>query len=109
MDNTGHIVVLVTTATEAEAQYIGDVLLRARQAACTNILSHVSSAYWWQGHIESAEEHLLVVKTMASCLDKLITLVKQNHSYSVPEIIAIPLAGGNPDYLNWIDEEVCKE
>ena len=109
MDDTGHIVVFITAGTETEAQRIRDILLQTRQAACVNILPKINSAYWWQGQIESAEEHLLTVKTKASRLGALIDLVKRNHSYGVPEIIALPIMGGNPDYLAWIDKEVCEE
>jgi periplasmic divalent cation tolerance protein len=109
MDNTGHIVVFITASNEAEAHRIRDVVLQARQAACVNILSGISSSYWWHRRVESAEEHLLIVKTTASRLDTLIDLAKQNHSYKVPEIIAMPIVGGNPDYLAWIDKEVCAE
>ena len=109
MDDTGHIVVFITAGTETEAQRIRDLLLQARQAACVNILPKMNSTYWWQGRLESAEEHLLIVKTMASRLKAVIDLAKQNHSYKVPEIIAMPIVGGNPDYLAWIDKEVCTE
>ncbi len=109
MDDKGHIVVLITAGTETEAQRIRDVLLQARHASCVNILSKMSSTYWWQGRLESADEHLLIVKTTASRLRAIIDLAKQNHSYKVPEIIAIPIVGGNPDYLTWIDKEVCAE
>ena len=109
MDDTGHIVVFITAGTGTEAQRLRDVLLKSRQAACVNIIPKMNSAYWWQGQIESAEEHLLIAKTKASRFDALVRLVKQNHSYGVPEIIAMPVVGGNPDYLAWIDKEVCEE
>jgi periplasmic divalent cation tolerance protein len=100
-----HIVVLITIDTSANAQKLADKLLSARKAACVNIIPKVSSQYWWQGKIEKADEVMLVVKTRAALLDELITLVKQNHTYSVPEIIALPIIGGNPDYLAWLEKE----
>jgi len=102
MKESDNVVVLIT-ATEEEAHGLTDLLLRQRKAACVNILSKVHSRYWWQGKIESDDESLLIVKTKASLLDQLISLVKENHSYEVPEIIALPIVGGNQDYLNWID------
>jgi len=102
MKESDNVVVLIT-ATEEEAHGLTDLLLRQRKAACVNILSKVHSRYWWQGKIESDNESLLIVKTKASLLDQLISLVKENHSYEVPEIIALPIVGGNQDYLNWID------
>jgi len=66
----------------------------------------VSSLFWWQGKIDSAQESLLIVKTTASRLNELVTLVKELHSYDVPEIVAIPIVGGNQEYLEWIGKEV---
>jgi periplasmic divalent cation tolerance protein len=100
-----HIVVFITIDTTANAHKLADKLLSARKAACVNIIPKVSSQYWWQGKIEKADEVMLVVKTRAALLDELIALVKQNHPYSVPEIIAIPIIGGNPDYLAWLEKE----
>ncbi len=70
------------------------------------IVPRVSSLFWWQGKIDSARESLLIVKTTASQLNELVTLVKEIHSYDVPEIIAMPIVGGNQDYLEWIGKEV---
>ncbi len=106
MERFGQIVLFVTTADTEEAHRIADLLLEARKAACVNIVPRVSSSFWWQGKPESAEESLLIVKTEASVLDEVIRLVKQGHSYDVPEIIALPIIGGNPDYLDWIGSEV---
>ncbi len=65
-----------------------------------------SGNYFFFRKLESAQESLLVVKTRASRLPGIISLVKHRHSYSVPEIIALPIVGGNPDYLEWIEKEV---
>ena len=100
-----HIVVFITIDTTANARKLADKLLTARKAACVNLIPKVSSQYWWQGKIEKADEVMLVVKTRAALLDELIALVKQNHPYSVPEIIALPILGGNPDYLAWLETE----
>ncbi len=107
MDGGGHIIVFVTVGTEAEAAKTRDILLEARQAACVSVLSNVSSAYWWNGRLESATESLLIVKTMRKCLEEVIELVKRTNSNAVPEIIALPIVAGNPEYLTWIDKEVC--
>jgi periplasmic divalent cation tolerance protein len=100
------IVVFITTANAEEAQRIADVLLSERKAACINIVPNVSSLFWWQGKLESAEESLLIVKTKASVLDDVISLVKKHHGYDVPEVIALPIIGGSQDYLEWMDKEV---
>jgi len=74
--------------------------------ACVNIVPEVSSLFWWQDKLDSAQESLLIIKTRALLLDQIVTLVKEIHSYEVPEIIALPVIGGNQDYLEWIDKEV---
>jgi len=104
-----YLVVFITTANAVEAHRIANILISERKAACINIVPQVHSRFWWQGKIDSADETLLIVKTKASLLDQLIGLVKENHSYEVPEIIALPIMGGNQDYLKWIDDEIEKE
>jgi len=105
MAEPSYIVVLVTTGSPEEAQKISSALLEQKKAACVNIVPQVSSRFWWQGELDSAEESLLIIKTRASLLDEIISIVKKIHSYEVAEVIALPIVGGNPDYLNWIGEE----
>ncbi len=106
MSNNQHVIVLITTPTDQEAQKISRLLLDKKKAACVNTVPSIVSGYWWQGKIESGQESLLIVKTKASLLPQIIELVKSVHSYEVPEIIALPVIGGNPDYLNWIDQSI---
>jgi len=106
MEESAYIVLFITTATAEEAQRISKVLLNQRKVACVNIVPKVSSLFWWQDKLDSAQESLLIVKTKASQLNEIVRLVKELHSYDVPEIIALPIAGGNQDYLEWIDKEV---
>ncbi len=106
MEEFAYIVLFITTATTEEAQRISRVLLEQRKVACVNIVPGVSSFFWWQDKIDSAQESLLIVKTKASQLTELVRLVKKLHSYDVPEIIAMPIVGGNQDYLEWINNEV---
>ena len=82
-----------------------DKLLAERKAACVNIIPKVESHYRWQGKIESDDELLLIVKTRITLLDEIITLVKENNHYTIPKIIAMPIVGGNADYLQWIEKE----
>jgi periplasmic divalent cation tolerance protein len=105
-DSGGAIVVFITASSSEEVAQISDILLNTRKAAGVNIVSGMDSKYWWKGRLESSKENLLVVKTKASVLDDVVKLVKQIHSYEVPEIIAVPVIGGNQDYLKWIDAEV---
>ena len=106
MTENDNVVILITAGTEEEAHKIADRLLTQRKAACVNIVPAVSSVYWWQGKLESDQESLLIIKTRAGLLDEIVSLVKEIHSYDVPEIIALPIVGGNQDYLDWIGKEV---
>ena len=106
MKEPGEIVVFVTAGTEEEARRIAELLLDQRKAACVNVVPKVDSLFWWQGKLDSAQESLLIIKTKASLLPDVVSLVKGIHSYEVPEIIAMPIIGGNEDYLKWINSEV---
>ena len=105
MENDQNIVIFITTGTDGEARRVAEVLLEQRKASCINIVPTVKSLFWWKDRIESDQESLLIVKGKASLLDEIVSLVKGVHSYDVPEVIALPIIGGNPDYLNWIGEE----
>ena len=104
MEKHDSIVILITSAT-GQASHIAEVLLHHRKAACVNIVPEVNSLFWWQGKPDSARESLIIVKTRASLLSEVIALVKEVHSDEVPEIIALPIVGGNQNYLDWIVEE----
>ena len=104
MEDAAHIIILITTANADEAQQISRLLLEQRKIACANIIPEVNSRFWWHDQIESARESLLIAKTKASLLPEIIDIVKGAHSYTVPEIIALPVVGGNQDYLEWIDK-----
>ena len=106
MENDQKVVIFITTGTDEEAQKIAEVLLKKRKAACVNMVPGVSSRFWWKGHLDSDQESLLIVKAKASMLDEIVGLVKEVHSYDVPEVIALPIIGGNSYYLDWIDKEL---
>ena len=106
MDTHTYIIVFITTDSAIEAQQVAEVLLEHRKVACVNIVSDVESHFWWAENIELAKESLLIVKTRAVLLPEVINLVKSVHSYSTPEIIALPIIGGNHDYLDWIGDNV---
>lgn len=104
-----YIVVLITTPQTEESKKIADKLVREKIAACVNIIPQVNSMFWWENKVNNEPESLLIIKTTKNQLKKLITTVKEIHAYSVPEIIALPIIGGNEDYLKWIEESVEKE
>jgi len=98
-----YIVVFVTTANKIEAQKIAESLIDKKLAACVNIVDKLSSLFMWEGKLDKARESLLIIKSKKEKLPRIIRLVKSLHSYEVPEIIAIPIAGGEKEYLRWID------
>jgi len=105
MAKPAYVVVFITTSSYEEARKIADALIAQKKAACVNIVPMVNSLFRWKGKIEEAEESLLVVKTRAKLLHDIVNTVKGIHSYEVPEIIALPIVEGNPDYLKWLEKE----
>ncbi len=104
-----YIAIFITVGSSEEAHKIAEVLLKQRRVACVNIVAGVSSLFWWQDKLDSAQESLLIVKTKTSQLSEVVRLVKEIHSYDVPEIIALPIVAGNQDYLEWLGKEVEKD
>jgi periplasmic divalent cation tolerance protein len=101
------VVVLITVGSADEASAIAQQLVEGRLAACVNAVPGVRCLFQWQGAIDSACETLLVAKTRSSLLPRLVESVRRVHSYSVPEIIALPIIGGNADYLKWLADETA--
>ena len=106
MENRENVVIFITTGTDEEAQEVAKALLNNRLAACVNIVPKINSIFWWNDTLDSAQENLLIVKSRASLLNEIVKLVKEVHSYETPEIVALPIIGGNPDYLDWIGKEI---
>lgn len=99
-----NIVVFITAPSEDEAVKISRAIVEARLAGCVNIIKNIRSIYSWQGKIEDEPEVLMVVKTQKGLFGELSKKVKELHSYSVPEIIALPIVEGSEDYLKWLKE-----
>ncbi|HSB31205.1 MAG TPA: divalent-cation tolerance protein CutA [Candidatus Sulfobium mesophilum] len=102
---TEFIIVFMTAPKEDEAQRIAQDIVSSRLAACVNIIRDIHSIYRWRGKIEDEGEVLMIVKTRLDLFGKLKKRVKELHSYSVPEIIALPLIEGSEEYLSWLKEE----
>lgn len=98
--------VLVTTPGLSASRKLAMGLLRKKMAACVNRIPGVESRYWWKGRIETAREELLLIKTSKGRLPSLIRWVRENHPYTVCEVIALPVARGNPPYLRWIEQSL---
>jgi len=98
------IVVYITAPSEEEAAKLALALVEERLAACVNIVRSIRSIYRWQGNIEDDAEVLMIVKTQKHNYPTLEKRVREMHSYSVPEIIALPIMEGSADYLKWLEE-----
>ncbi len=100
------LVVFVTSGSADEASRLADALVGERLAACVNIVPGVLSTYRWQGAVERASEWLLIIKTVKPRLPALIARVEALHAYTVPEVLALPVADGARPYLAWLQEQV---
>lgn len=91
-----------TCPDDAAANQIAETLVRERHAACVNRLSGLVSTYRWQGELQRDEETLLLIKTTAARFAELCTRLRELHPYELPEIIAVPVDRGLPEYLKWV-------
>jgi len=98
------IVVFITASNEDEAAKISKALVEARLAGCVNIIKNIRSIYSWQRKIEDEKEVLMILKTQKFLLDSLMKKVEELHSYTVPEVIALPIVDGSVEYLKWLRE-----
>lgn len=105
-ENPSYILVHVTVKNTEEGRKIAKSLVKHRLAACVNITPEVESHFWWKDKLDTAKEAMLFIKTKETLLPELIKSIKKLHSYSIPEIIALPITGGSRDYLEWIDSEI---
>ncbi|CAN6288330.1 unnamed protein product, partial [Urochloa humidicola] len=96
------IVVYVTVPNREAGKKLAGSIISEKLAACVNIVPGIESVYWWDGKMQSDAEELLIIKTRESLLDALTEHVKANHEYDVPEVIALPIKGGNLKYLEWL-------
>ena len=97
-----NIVILSACANSEEADRIAKALVGERLAACVQILPKMSSVYHWQDSVESADEHLLLIKTSQARFHAIETRILEMHSYAVPEVIALPITKGWGKYLQWL-------
>jgi periplasmic divalent cation tolerance protein len=106
---TDKIVILSTCSDEEEAERIARALVDARLAACVNVLPKMRSFYRWKGEVEDATECLLVIKSSRPLFGELRSALEKAHSYEVPEVVALPVVDGAPNYLNWLHENLGAE
>jgi len=99
------LVVMVTTPNHEEATRIAEHVVGSRHAACATVVPTVESTYWWEGKLVKEHETLVIFKTTTEKFPVLRELIKQVHPYDVPEIIAVPVLDGLPQYLDWVVNE----
>ncbi len=102
METSKYCLCLITADSQQVANTIAEGLVSEKLAACVNIINGVNSIYRWQGKIEEAGEFLLIVKTKIILIKDVIKYVKDKHTYTVPEIIFLPIIDGNEEYLDWV-------
>ena len=103
------LIVFVTTPNNDEAARIADALVSERLAACVNIVAAVESIYRWEGKVTRDSETLMIIKTTDERYAELELRVRQLHSYSTPEVVAIRIELGSEQYLNWLRESTATD
>lgn len=96
-------IIFCTCPEKESAEKIARLLVARNLAACVNILPGITSIYRWQEQTHSAQEYLLLIKTNKASYQAVETTILENHPYELPEIAAIPIEHGLPEYLQWID------
>ncbi len=99
-------VVLCTAGSDAQASEIARALVQRRLAACVNVVPSICSTYRWQGKVVEDGESLMIIKTEAGRFEELRATIREMHSYDTPEVIALEISDGDPDYLSWLGESL---
>ncbi|UOE18793.1 divalent-cation tolerance protein CutA [Thermobifida halotolerans] len=102
--DVGHVRVEVTAGGREEAQTLAEEAVDAGLVACAQVSGPITSVYRWEGRVHTDEEWRIVFKTADDRLAELTAHLVDRHSYEVPEIVAVPVEGGNPEYLDWVTE-----
>lgn len=97
------LIVLTTCPSQLEAETLAGAIVNARLAACVQILPQMTSIYMWEGKVQREAEHLLLIKTLPEKWTELETLIAKEHSYSVPEIVALDAERISGPYAEWLD------
>jgi len=100
--------IYITAGSIEEARRIGKTLVEERLAACANLVDGMRSFYWWEGKVQEDQEVILIAKTRSDLVPAVVERVKALHSYECPCVLALPIDGGNPGFLDWIDQETRK-
>ncbi len=101
-----YLLVVTATATKNDAQMIATALVERRLAGCVQIIGPITSTYWWQDQVETAEEWLCFVKSGQWVYSDLEAAITELHPYDTPQIIATPIVAGSQAYLDWLANEL---
>ena len=101
------ILILTTASTKTEADQIANKLVQEKLAACVNIIPNIKSIYRWKDKINEDSEYLLIIKTVKRVEEDVFENICKLHSYDTPEMISIPVTGGEKNYLNWLSKSVA--
>jgi periplasmic divalent cation tolerance protein len=104
---TDFVQITTTTPTKSAAQAIANAIIEKRLAACVQIIGPITSIYWWQEEIETAQEWLCVMKSSQDIYETVERAILELHSYETPEILATPVTAANARYLLWIEETLA--
>jgi periplasmic divalent cation tolerance protein len=107
MTGPSFVIVLTTFPVAEDVTTLARTLVDERLAACVNVLPPMASIYRWEGAVEQAREHQLIVKTTAARVEALKARLTDLHPYDVPELLVLPLSDGGASYLNWITASVA--
>ena len=101
----GPVILYITVNDREEGLRIGPALVEENLCACANVSENVTSVFRWEDEIQEASEAVLIAKTQRQHIDAATDLVKLEHSYDCPCVVAVPIVGGNQEFINWIDTE----
>ncbi|XP_073832459.1 divalent-cation tolerance protein CutA [Musca autumnalis] len=99
-------VAFVTTPDDKIAKKLAHGLVEQKLAACVNIIPNIQSVYMWEGKVNEDNEYLMMIKTQTSHVEELTKWIRENHPYSVAEVITLPIEKGNLPYMKWLAESV---
>ncbi len=106
-DENDTLLVFTNLPDRDAALGLARALVERRLAACVNVLAGCTSVYRWQGDVEEAAEVPVLLKTRAARYPELEAAIRELHPYELPEIVAVPVVRGLPEYLDWVAEETA--
>ena len=101
-----YLLVISTCPNQDVAKQLAGKIIDEHLAACVNILPNIVSVYKWQGSMEESSESMMLIKSTKQQYENLQSLIVEEHPYELPEVIAVPISGGLPEYLAWINNVI---